>query len=87
MTILFDRYIGPYQVLPLRARVNQGALAMKEYSAFSQSSSITRASLSESLVSYAENSLWRVFDHFAEMQSVYSTAPADWAIIASNNYS
>ena len=25
---------GPYQVLPLQARVNQGAMAMKEYSTF-----------------------------------------------------
>ena len=31
---LFDPYIGLYQVLPLRARVGQGVMAMKWYSAF-----------------------------------------------------
>ena len=33
-TILFDPLIGPYQVQPLRARVNLRAVAMKGYSAF-----------------------------------------------------
>ena len=32
--VLFNPYIGPYQVLPLRARVDQGAMTIKEYSAF-----------------------------------------------------
>ena len=33
--VLFDPYIRPYQVLlPLRARVDLGAMAMKGYSAF-----------------------------------------------------
>ena len=32
-TVLFDPQIGPYQVLPLRVRVNLGAMAMKSYSA------------------------------------------------------
>ena len=32
--VLFDPLIGPYQVLPLQARVDLGSLAMKEYSAF-----------------------------------------------------
>ncbi len=32
--MLFDPYIGPYQVLPLRARVVLGAMAMKGYSTF-----------------------------------------------------
>ena len=32
--ILFNPQIGPYQVLPFRARVDLGAMAMKEYSAF-----------------------------------------------------
>ena len=31
--VLFDPYIGPYQVLLLRARVDLGAMAMKGYSA------------------------------------------------------
>ena len=33
-TFLLDPEIGPYQVLPLRARVDVGAIAMKGYSAF-----------------------------------------------------
>ena len=35
-TVLFDPKIGPYQVLPLRARMNVGVMAMKEYSTFSK---------------------------------------------------
>ena len=33
-TVLFDPHIGLYQVLPLGARVDLGAMAMKEYCAF-----------------------------------------------------
>ena len=33
-TVLFDPYIGPYQVLPLRAKVDLGAMVMKGYSEF-----------------------------------------------------
>ena len=32
--VLFDPYVGPYQVLPLRSRVNLGAMTMKGYSTF-----------------------------------------------------
>ena len=32
--VLFNPYIGPSQVLPIQARVNLGAMAMKGYSAF-----------------------------------------------------
>ena len=35
--LVFKPYIGPYQVLPLRARVNLKAIAMKGYSALSKS--------------------------------------------------
>ena len=43
-----------------------------------QSFSIPGASLSYCLVSYAGHSLGESYPS-AEMQSVYSTAPADWA--------
>ena len=33
-TVLFDSYIGPFQVLPFQARVDLGGMAMKGYSAF-----------------------------------------------------
>ena len=45
-----------------------------------QSSSITRASPSDSLVSYLEHSLRRSYPS-ADMQSVYSTVTSDWAHI------
>ena len=34
--VLFDPKIGPYQLLPLQARVDLGAMAMKGCSAFSK---------------------------------------------------
>ena len=34
LLVLFNPLIGPYQVLPLRARVDLGAMAMKGYSKF-----------------------------------------------------
>ena len=33
-TVVFDLYIGPYQVLPLQARVDLRVIAMKGYSTF-----------------------------------------------------
>ena len=55
-------------MLPLRARVDLGVMAMKEYST------------SDCLVSYLGHSLVGGSYPSAEKQSVYSTAPADWAI-------
>ena len=77
-TTLFDLQIEPNQVLPLQARVDLGAMAIKGYR---QSPSITGASPSDCLVSYPGHSLvgWGSFPS-AEMKSVYSIAPADWAI-------
>ena len=45
----------------------------------SQSSTITGASLSDCLMPYPGHSLGESY-LFAEMQSTYSTAPANWAI-------
>ena len=36
-TFIFDPSIGPYQMLPLRVRVDQEVIAMKEYSTFHKS--------------------------------------------------
>ena len=45
-----------------------------------QRSSTTEASQSDCLMSYPEHSLGESYSS-AEMQSVYSTAPADWASV------
>ena len=66
-------------MLPLRARVDLGAMAMKGYSAFPKAPALLEPHhqivivISRTLVggvSYAS----------AKKQSVYSTAQADWAI-------
>ena len=44
------------------------------------SCSITGASPSDCLVSY-QDTRWGISYHYAEVQSVYSTAPADWAAL------
>ena len=54
-------------MLPLQARVDQGSMAMKEYSTFPQSSPL-----------YLGNLLGKSYPA-AEIQSVYSAAPANWA--------
>ena len=61
-------------MLPLQARVDLEAMAMKGYSTFPKPSTS-----SECLVSYLGHSLAGSY-HSAEVQSVYSTAPADLAI-------
>ena len=53
--------------------------ATNRYSAFPQSTSITGTSPSDCLVSYPGHSLGRSYPS-AEKQSVYSAAPANWAI-------
>ena len=67
------------QMQPLRAGADLGAMAIKGYSTFPKSSGITGAS-PDCLVSYAGHLLGKSYPS-AEMQSVYSIAPADWAII------
>ena len=56
-----------------------GSDGNEEVIRISQSSSITETSLLDCLVSYQRHSLRRSYPS-AERQSVYSTAPADWAI-------
>ena len=51
--VLFNPLIGPYQVLPFRARVDLGAMAKKGCSAF------PKAPTSDHLVSYPGHSLGR----------------------------
>ena len=65
-------HIGPYQVLLLWVRVDLGAMAMKEYFTFS------KAGASPWFNVISRTLAGTVFPS-AEMQSVYSTAPANWA--------
>ena len=55
-----------------------GSDGNKEVFCFPQSFSITGASSSDCLVSYLGHSLEKSYSS-AEMQSVYSAVPADWA--------
>ena len=73
LLVLFNPSIGPYQVLPLRARVDLGAMAIEGYSAFPKAGT----SPSDCLVSYPGHPLGGSYP-FAEKQSVYSTAPAGY---------
>ena len=73
LLVLFNPYIGPYQVLPLRPRVDLWAMAMKGYSVFPKTPAL------DYLVSYPGHSLGGSYPS-AEVESVYSTAPVDWAI-------
>ena len=67
-------------MLPLWARVDPGAMAMKGVLRIPQTSCIAGTSPSDCLVSYAGHLLVGGSYPSAEKQSVYSTAPADWAI-------
>ena len=68
-------------MLPLRAKVDLGAMAINGILRIPQSSSITGTSPSDCLVSYPGHSSARGGSYLsAEVQSVYSTAPADWAM-------
>ena len=62
-------------MLPLQVRMNLGVIAMKEYYALPKAP--------DCLVSYPGHFLRESYPS-AEMQSVYSTAPADWATIFKN---
>ena len=67
-------------MLSLRVQVDLGAMAMKEYSAFSRAPGLL--SLTIKLFNVIS---WIIMGESylsAEMQSVYSAAPADWASIS-----
>ena len=68
--VLSDPQIGPYQGLLLQVRVNLRTKFMKKCSVFLKPS--------DCLITYQGRSLKKSYS-FAEMQSVYSTALADWA--------
>ena len=70
-------------MLPLRVRVDLGGDGNEGVLCIPQSPNITRTSPSDYLVSYPRHSFFFFFlggaYRSAEVQSVYSIAPADWA--------
>ena len=72
--VLFNPYIGLYQVLPRRARLDLGSMAMKGCSAFPKAP----ASLEthhQIVYCHIQDTYWWVSYPSAEVQSVYFTAP------------
>ena len=65
-------------MLPLQARVDLGVMAMKGYYAFPKATALLKPQPSNCLVSYPGHLLGESYPS-AEMQSVYSAVPADWA--------
>ena len=79
LLFLFNPEIGPYQVLPLWARVDLGAMVMKGYSAFPKAPALLEPH-HQIVKCHIQDTRWRGGSYpSAEVQSVYSTAPADWA--------
>ena len=76
--VLFNPYIGPYQVLPLRVRVVLVAMGMKGYSAYRKLQHYRNLNIRLFSVNLGHSLVWSY--HSAVKQSVYSTAPADSTI-------
>ena len=69
--------IGPYQMLPLRARVDLAAMLMKGYSAFPKAPALHEPD--HQIVSLYPRHLLAGSYPSADMQLVYSRAPPNWA--------
>ena len=67
-------------MLQFRARVDLGVMAMKGCFAFLKAPASQETHHQICLVSYTGHSLGAESYPSAEVQSMYSTAPADWAI-------
>ena len=78
--------MGPLQVLPLQVWVDQGVMAMKGYSTFPEAPELKLHH--PKIVLYPgylfEDGVGCGTYLSAEMQPVYSTAPADWAVFICN---
>ena len=75
--VVFDPYVGPYQLLPLQSRVDLGDMAIKECSAFPKAPALLEPLFSDILVVYLGHLLGGYPS--AKVQLVYSTAPGNWA--------
>ena len=74
---LFDPLMGPQQLQPRWDRVDLGVMAIKGYSTFAKASGLephNHIVISKTLIGVGCGSL-----PSAEMQSLYSTTPANWA--------
>ena len=71
--------MGPYQVLPLWGRVDLGVIAINGHSAFSKAPALLETRY-QIVYCHMQDSRWGKTYPFAEMQLVYSIAPADGAI-------
>ena len=78
--VLFNPYIGPLSGATTPGQSGPGSNGNKGVLHIPQSSSITGTSPSNCLVSYPGHSMVGSYPS-AEKQLVYSTAPADWAIM------
>ena len=76
--VLFNPIIGSYQVLPRRGRVDLGAMAMKGCSVYPKSPALLEPH-HQIVYSHVRTLVGGLYP-YAEVQSVDSTAPADWAI-------
>ena len=76
-TVLFDPKIGPYQVLPLWACVDLGAMVMKGYATFPKAPALLGVTIR--WFNVISRTLIGDLTPHVKTQSVYSTAPADWA--------
>ena len=75
--VLFDSLIRPYQVLQLRARVNVGTMARRRCPTFTKAPKLEPHH--KIVWCHIQDTPWGGVLSSAEMQSVYSTVPADWA--------
>ena len=79
LLVLFNPYIGPLSGATTPGKSGPGSNGNEGVVRIPQSSSIAGTSPSDCLVSYPGHSLGGGSYPSAEVQSVYSTAPADWA--------
>ena len=82
--VLFNPMIGPLSGATTPGQNGPESDGNKGVFCIPQSSSITETSQSDCLVSYPGHSLGGFYPS-AEVQSVYSTAPTDWAIYIYNH--
>ncbi len=78
LLVLFNPLIGPPQVLPPRARMDHGAMAMKGYTVFPKALALLEPHHQIVLCHNLDTRLWGSYPS-AGMQPMYSTTPADWA--------